>query len=114
MPLALIAKEPDLGTAVTLVPVLLAVAYLAGMRMRILGYLFIGLLVIGLSACAAVLVLEHLRLALQARGRNAARTAVAFLVPGAPLVYAWGRGSRVAPAVYAIFVITYLILLLRP
>ncbi len=37
LPLALIAKEPDLGTAVTLVPVFLAVAYLAGMRMRILG-----------------------------------------------------------------------------
>lgn len=39
IPLALIAKEPDLGTAVTLVPVFLAVAYLAGMRMRILGIL---------------------------------------------------------------------------
>ncbi len=37
VPLALIAKEPDLGTAVTLIPVFLAVAYLAGMRMRILG-----------------------------------------------------------------------------
>src|SRR5215831_9706437 len=37
LPLALIAKEPDLGTAVTLIPVFLAVAYLAGMRMRILG-----------------------------------------------------------------------------
>ena len=39
IPLALIAKEPDLGTAVTLLPVFLAVAYLAGMRMRILGIL---------------------------------------------------------------------------
>ena len=37
LPLALIAKEPDLGTAVTLVPVFLAVAYLAGMRTRVLG-----------------------------------------------------------------------------
>ncbi len=37
LPLALIAKEPDLGTAVTLLPVLLAIAYLAGMQMRILG-----------------------------------------------------------------------------
>src|ERR1700704_5907928 len=34
LPIWLIAKEPDLGTAVTLVPVYLAVAYLAGMRMR--------------------------------------------------------------------------------
>jgi rod shape determining protein RodA len=42
LPLALIAKEPDLGTAVTLIPVFLAVAYLAGMRMRILGVLCLG------------------------------------------------------------------------
>src|SRR6185436_11596170 len=41
IPFALIAKEPDLGTAVTLLPVFLAVAYLAGMRMRILGILFL-------------------------------------------------------------------------
>jgi len=39
IPLALIAKEPDLGTAMTLVPVFLAVAYLAGMPMRALGVL---------------------------------------------------------------------------
>ena len=37
IPLALIAKEPDLGTAVTLLPVFVAIAYLAGMRLRILG-----------------------------------------------------------------------------
>jgi len=37
LPCALIAKEPDLGTAVTLIPVFLAVTYLAGMRMRILA-----------------------------------------------------------------------------
>ncbi|MCC7416851.1 MAG: rod shape-determining protein RodA [Acidobacteria bacterium] len=37
LPIWLIAREPDLGTAATLVPVFLAVAYLAGMRMRILG-----------------------------------------------------------------------------
>jgi len=41
IPFALIAKEPDLGTAVTLLPVFLAIAYLAGMRMRILGMLFL-------------------------------------------------------------------------
>lgn len=39
IPVALIAKEPDLGTAITLVPVFLAIAYLAGMRMRVLGML---------------------------------------------------------------------------
>ena len=42
LPVAVIAKEPDLGTAVTLLPVFLAVAYLAGMRMRILGLLCLG------------------------------------------------------------------------
>jgi len=42
VPFALIAKEPDLGTAVTLLPVFLAVAYLAGMRMRILGILLVA------------------------------------------------------------------------
>jgi rod shape determining protein RodA len=39
LPLALIYQEPDLGTAVTLIPVFLAVAYLAGMQLRILGVL---------------------------------------------------------------------------
>src|SRR4051812_37452600 len=43
LPLALIAKEPDLGTAVTLLPVFLAIAYLAGMQMRILGYMALSL-----------------------------------------------------------------------
>jgi rod shape determining protein RodA len=44
IPFALIAKEPDLGTAVTLLPVFLAVAYLAGMQMRILGVMFLCVL----------------------------------------------------------------------
>jgi rod shape determining protein RodA len=39
IPFFLIVKEPDLGTAVTLLPIFLGVAYLAGMRMRILGML---------------------------------------------------------------------------
>ena len=47
IPLLLIVKEPDLGTAVTLLPVFLAVAYLAGMRMRILGIIAVcGLLAV--------------------------------------------------------------------
>jgi rod shape determining protein RodA len=37
LPLYLIYRQPDLGTAVTLIPVFLAVAYLAGMPMRVLG-----------------------------------------------------------------------------
>src|ERR1700704_5325902 len=44
VPLALIAKEPDLGTAVTLLPVFFAIAYLAGMRMRIFGLMILCLL----------------------------------------------------------------------
>ena len=37
VPLLLIAKQPDLGTAVTLLPVFFGVAYLAGLRMRLLA-----------------------------------------------------------------------------
>ena len=37
VPLLLIAKQPDLGTAVTLLPVFFGVAYLAGLRMKLLG-----------------------------------------------------------------------------
>jgi rod shape determining protein RodA len=44
LPLALIAREPDLGTAVTLLPIFAAVAYLAGMRMRVFGMLAVCLL----------------------------------------------------------------------
>jgi rod shape determining protein RodA len=45
IPLLLIAKQPDLGTAVTLVPVFLGVAFLAGLRLRLLGVIaLIGLM----------------------------------------------------------------------
>jgi rod shape determining protein RodA len=44
LPLALIAKEPDLGTAVVLLPVFVAIAYLAGMRLRVLGIVFLALI----------------------------------------------------------------------
>ncbi len=44
LPLLLIAREPDLGTAVTLLPVFLAIAYLAGMHVRILGVMALCLL----------------------------------------------------------------------
>ena len=46
VPLLLIAKQPDLGTAVTLMPVFVGIAFLAGLRLRLLGVL----------ALAAVLV----------------------------------------------------------
>ena len=37
VPLLLIARQPDLGTAVTLLPILLTVTYVAGMPVRYLG-----------------------------------------------------------------------------
>jgi rod shape determining protein RodA len=50
VPLLLIAKQPDLGTAVTLLPVLLGVAYLAGLRMRLLAVIALaGILVAPLA-----------------------------------------------------------------
>ena len=39
LPLVLIARQPDLGTAATLVPVLVAVAFVAGMRLKVAGIL---------------------------------------------------------------------------
>src|SRR5512134_514761 len=39
VPLLLIAKQPDLGTAVTLVPVAFGIVYLAGLRLRLVGAL---------------------------------------------------------------------------
>jgi rod shape determining protein RodA len=41
VPFALVAREPDLGTAVTLLPIALAIAWVAGMRLRVLGILLI-------------------------------------------------------------------------
>lgn len=39
VPLLLIARQPDLGTAVTLIPILLTITYVAGMPLRYLGIL---------------------------------------------------------------------------
>ena len=39
VPLLLVAQQPDLGTAATLIPVAFAVAYVAGMPMRLVGVL---------------------------------------------------------------------------
>ena len=46
VPFLMVARQPDLGTAATLLPVLFAVAYVAGMPMRIFGILALaGILV---------------------------------------------------------------------
>jgi len=50
VPLALIYKEHDLGPAVVLIPVFIAIAYLAGMRLRVLG---IAVLALALAAPVA-------------------------------------------------------------
>jgi rod shape determining protein RodA len=56
VPLIVIAKQPDLGTAVTLIPALVAIAFVAGMPMRIFGILaLVGVL---LSPIAWKFVLE--------------------------------------------------------
>jgi rod shape determining protein RodA len=39
VPFIVISRQPDLGTAITLVPILFAIAYVAGMPMRIFGIL---------------------------------------------------------------------------
>jgi rod shape determining protein RodA len=44
VPLGLIAKQPDLGTAVTLLPVFVAIVFLAGMRLRVLGVFCLAVL----------------------------------------------------------------------
>jgi len=43
VPFVLIFKEPDLGTSVTLLPIFLGIAYLAGLRMRLLGIVLLAL-----------------------------------------------------------------------
>lgn len=41
LPFFLIAREPDLGSAVTLLPVLGGIAYVAGLRLRVIGYVLL-------------------------------------------------------------------------
>jgi rod shape determining protein RodA len=48
IPLILIAKQPDLGTAVTLLPVFVGVAFLAGLRLRLLGIIAVACIPLGL------------------------------------------------------------------
>jgi rod shape determining protein RodA len=50
VPLLLIAKQPDLGTAITLLPVFIGVAFLAGLRTRLLAIVVLASLPLGLVA----------------------------------------------------------------
>jgi rod shape determining protein RodA len=45
VPFLLIAKQPDLGTAVSLLSILLGIAFIAGMRLRILGIVLLAAIV---------------------------------------------------------------------
>ena len=47
VPLLIIARQPDLGTAVTLLPILLVIAFIAGMPMK---YIYAGVLIAVLAA----------------------------------------------------------------
>jgi rod shape determining protein RodA len=47
VPLLIIARQPDLGTAVTLIPILLVIAFVAGMPMK---YIYAGIVVAVLAA----------------------------------------------------------------
>jgi rod shape determining protein RodA len=46
LPFALIAQQPDLGTAVTLLPIFLGVAFVGGLRLRVLGIALLVALVL--------------------------------------------------------------------
>jgi rod shape determining protein RodA len=47
VPMGLVAMQPDLGTAMTLVPVTLGMLYLAGARARVIGAFVVGTAVVG-------------------------------------------------------------------
>jgi rod shape determining protein RodA len=60
LPLLLIARQPDLGTAATLVPVLLAVAFVAGVRLKVAGIL-LALAVVAAPVVWAVALQDYQR-----------------------------------------------------
>jgi rod shape determining protein RodA len=47
VPMALVAKQPDLGTAMTMVPVTLGMLYLAGARAKVILSFVLGVLLVG-------------------------------------------------------------------
>src|SRR6201995_5400380 len=47
VPMALVLKQPDLGTALTYLPVLIAGLFLGGIRARQAGIVLLGLLIVG-------------------------------------------------------------------
>ena len=47
VPMALVAKQPDLGTAMTMVPVTLGMLYLAGARAKVIVSFVLGVLLVG-------------------------------------------------------------------
>ncbi len=51
LPMALVAKQPDLGTAMSFVPITLGMLYLAGARAKVIGWFLLGAAAIVLLAC---------------------------------------------------------------
>ena len=50
LPMGLVATQPDLGTALTMVPVTLGMLYLAGARARVIGRFVMGVAIVGVLA----------------------------------------------------------------
>ena len=50
-PMALVAKQPDLGTAMSFVPITLGMLYLAGARAKVIGWFLAGAAAVVLIAC---------------------------------------------------------------
>lgn len=59
LPMALVAGQPDLGTALTLVPITLGMLYLAGARARTLGGLVLAGIMAGWFAYSAGMVRDY-------------------------------------------------------
>ncbi len=98
LPLVLIARQPDLGTAVTLVPVLAAVLYLAGVRLKVVGIVLAVAIVLAPAAWTYGLkdyqrgrILTFLDPSRDARGAGYQQIQAQITVGSGGL---WGKGFR--------------------
>jgi rod shape determining protein RodA len=51
VPMALVAKQPDLGTAMSFVPITLGMLYLAGAQLKVIARFLLGAALVGFLAC---------------------------------------------------------------
>jgi rod shape determining protein RodA len=89
VPFLIIARQPDLGTAVTLLPILLVVAFVAGMRLK---YIYVMVLLAVLAAPIAY------KFGLQDYQRE--RISTRPRMPAAPVISRSRPASPSAPAAY--------------